>query len=608
MKRGEVLLVVGLMIFVLVSLVNVRITSALTTFPAGTTCANFYETIRDDLFVHGINNEHYELEGDIDCSGYDFTPIGSVSGLNFGGILDGRNHIIRNLRINRPSENYIGLFRKMSGGEIKNLGLENVDIEGNQFVGGFSGYTGGIGTKITNSHATGTIKGSAWVGGFSGTEVDISWSYSNVSVEGGPWTGGLIGTGGTVENSYARGSVTGSSHCGGLIGVSGNITYSYSTGSVSCGSYPGGLIGSFGYPTCLASFWDTQTSGQSESGCGVAKTTAEMKTKSTFTAVGWDFNKIWDIDPSINDGYPFLSRCPSGLVNYWTFDNDDVSGANVLDVVGNKDGTNNGATSVAGQVNQAFDFSSDYVQLPASNSIIRNPSSWTIASWFNADTITSLLACEGGRIISFHRGTTRTSVALLTGSNNKAKVYYSDKGDDGGSSCSSSGSINIDVFSPVSTGNWYFFAVTYDGADIKSYINGALYDITHKVEPPVPNTYNAFIGMGKESGNYFFDGKIDEVAVFNRPLTYAEVYELYRKGLAGKGYCEGAYQDIGLRVYDGSQKIVIAAEIGLPTSPLRIAKNGAIYGIVLVDPSDEFASNVIIQTSSGIKAMAIYES
>jgi len=321
MKRGEFLLVVGLVLFVLVSLVSVRITSALTTFPAGTTCADFHDTIRDDLFVHGINNEHYELEGDIDCSGYTFTPIGSVSGLNFGGILDGRNYIIRNLRINRPSENYIGLFRKMSGGEIKNLGLENVDIEGNQFVGGFSGYTGGIGTKITNSHATGTIKGSAWVGGFSGTEVDISWSYSNVNVEGGPWTGGLIGTGGAVENSYARGSVTGSSHCGGLIGVSGNIKYSYSTGSVSCDSYPGGLIGSFGSPTCLASFWDTQTSGQSESGCGVAKITALMKTESTFTNAGWDFTNIWDID-STNDGYPYLrpysetpSFCGDGTCN-----------------------------------------------------------------------------------------------------------------------------------------------------------------------------------------------------------------------------------------------------------------------------------------------------
>lgn len=67
------------------------------------------------------------------------------------------------------------------------------------------------------------------------------------------------------------------------------------------------------------------------------------------------------------------------------------------------------------------------------------------------------------------------------------------------------------------------------------------------------------------------------------------------------------YQDIGLRVYNGSETIAIAAEpTGTLTSPLRIAKNGVIYGIVLVDPGDTNDSGVRIQTSSGIKALRKY--
>jgi len=62
--------------------------------------------------------------------------------------------------------------------------------------------------------------------------------------------------------------------------------------------------------------------------------------------------------------------------------------------------------------------------------------------------------------------------------------------------------------------------------------------------------------------------------------------------------------DIGLRLYDGTEIMSIACEPeGILTSPLRIAKDGVIYGVVLVAPSDPKASKVMIETSSGIKAI-----
>ncbi len=68
-----------------------------------------------------------------------------------------------------------------------------------------------------------------------------------------------------------------------------------------------------------------------------------------------------------------------------------------------------------------------------------------------------------------------------------------------------------------------------------------------------------------------------------------------------------AYIDIGLRVYNGRETIIIACEPeGTLTSPLRIRKNGVTYGIVLVGPSDANASGIRVQTTSGVKALRKY--
>ena len=45
------------------------------------------------------------------------------------------------------------------------------------------------------------------------------------------------------------------------------------------------------------------------------------------------------------------------------------------------------------------------------------------------------------------------------------------------------------------------------------------------------------------AGLYHFDGLIDEVAMFDRALSPAEVEELYDNSLAGDAYCELSQQE-----------------------------------------------------------------
>jgi len=322
------------------------------------------QAMKDDLTAD------YVLDNDIDASatsgwngGAGFEPIGGEEPY-FTGSFDGQGHKISNLYINReatPDMPYVGLFGfAYLDTEIKNLGLENVDITGRSGPPPYKCRVGALvgrnWAKITNCYSTGNVASVEGLdtGGLVGlhSRQSLACCYSTADViatgtgnYGYCHVGGLTGncTGGDTQKCYATGSVEASggkyNYAGGFTGYvlaaslndcyaqgsvhaikgggsvaraggftptnssGGNITNCYSTGAVSkTGS---GLIGGFcakNYATITACFWDTETSGQATSAGGTGKTTAEMQTKSTFTDAGWDFDAIWDISIS----YPWL--------------------------------------------------------------------------------------------------------------------------------------------------------------------------------------------------------------------------------------------------------------------------------------------------------------
>jgi hypothetical protein len=196
----------------------------------------------------------------------------------------------------------VGLFGYVGKeGIIKNVGLENVKISSTgDVVGGLIGDNEGT---VSNCYSTGSVKGVNYVGGL------IGYNYY-----------------GKVSNSYSTGSVKGVNYVGGLIGDNvGTVSNCYSTGSVNGYSFVGGLIGYNAGGTASNSFWDIQTSGLTKSAGGTGKTTEQMKNVRTYTDIlwskglesPWDFvgnpyddkgnEDIWDINPNINNGYPYLT-------------------------------------------------------------------------------------------------------------------------------------------------------------------------------------------------------------------------------------------------------------------------------------------------------------
>jgi len=217
------------------------------------------------------------------------------------------------------------LVGDLNQGSVTSCYVEGASVSGNNYIGGLVGSTSG---RISYCYSTGTVSGNGYVGGLVGyvTDATVNSSYSRANVTGNLEVGGLAGMttdeASVLSNSYATGSVKGGTYAGGLVGQveRGSAYRCYSTGEVSGNQYVGGFTG---YIRVLGStthcFWDTQTSGWSTSAGGTGKTTVEMQTITTFTDVAWDFRDFWTICEGTN--YPVLMwqipaadfLCPDGV-------------------------------------------------------------------------------------------------------------------------------------------------------------------------------------------------------------------------------------------------------------------------------------------------------
>lgn len=269
-------------------------------------------TINADSYAGGIIGENY---GTLISS----NSSGSINGYEeIGGAVGANQNLVESTTstTNVTGSHQIGGIVGDNDGTVRTSSANGV-ITGVSSSGGLVGSNDGL---VIESEAAGTVYGNEDVGGAVGRntyEVDQVTSSSTVYGT----SGGLGGIGGLVgysygspttviRNSFATGSVSGVEYVGGLIGdisSTAAVINSYSTGSVlgSTTNYIGGLIGyRESTATVTSSYYDSTTSGQSDTGKGTARTTAQMTQQSTY--VGWDFTTIWGRNLAINGGRPYL--------------------------------------------------------------------------------------------------------------------------------------------------------------------------------------------------------------------------------------------------------------------------------------------------------------
>ncbi|MFO8110420.1 MAG: hypothetical protein R6U17_07890 [Thermoplasmata archaeon] len=186
-----------------------------------------------------------ELAGPSANAGAGWDPLGEyVDGTNdihFTGSFDGQGYRIKDLYINRPEAQVVGLFEITGeGAEIRNLGLIDVDITGADGAGALVGVSREDTWIETCYVEGGSVQGVSSedfsVGGLiaqnSGMIKDC-YTYVTVTGENLLHIGGLVGLHiGFLKNSYAAGVVTGGGNIGGLVGTNGPIADFPSRGHV----------------------------------------------------------------------------------------------------------------------------------------------------------------------------------------------------------------------------------------------------------------------------------------------------------------------------------------------------------------------------------------
>lgn len=295
----------------------------------GTAALPFLITNQEDLaLIYDFPECHFKLMNDIEIS-----SISWRDNIDFSGVFDGNNYKIKNFGKTLVS---------LNNGTIKNLTIDggriaktnessgkiiNCFTYGN-FGMGLISYNYGI---IDRCGQFGSVSHSV-SGGTSKTNITTTTSYA----------AGFVNYNlGNITNSFAICNVNAHAYSyywksasyasGFAYKNSGNIAncYTVSTTSATSAYGYGGTTSYSQYRTpfifvndgIISSCFYDITNSATNSATGVeAKSTLAMKMKQTYTNAGWDFENVWGISPTINDGYPYL---------LWEYPEENIGSAKV---------------------------------------------------------------------------------------------------------------------------------------------------------------------------------------------------------------------------------------------------------------------------------------
>ena len=204
---------------------------------------------------------------------------------------------------------------------------------------------------------------------------------------------------------------------------------------------------------------------------------------------------------------------PPSLTGWWPGD------GNAKDIAAGHDGTLSGAAAYAsGKVQQAFSFpSAGSVDIPYS--AVATPQAVTVDAWVNPTTIVA-----GASIFDWRPAANTTGMQLSIDHHGTGLVEWN--------FFTTTGMYTLASAHTLATGQWTHVAATFDGFKATLYFNGSL-ELTLTLPFPLTTiAADAKIGRNIVSGSAF-NGLIDEVEVYDRALSQAEIATLVAAGPAG---------------------------------------------------------------------------
>ena len=216
-----------------------------------------------------------------------------------------------------------------------------------------------------------------------------------------------------------------------------------------------------------------------------------------------------------------------GLVGYWSFDGPDMAGNTAYDRSGqgNTGTLTNGPERTIGRIGQALNFSRSntrYVDVGTNMDLLGEMSAF---AWVNFEQQCSTAPqVVIGHSSNFLGSPRIQQFGLFCGGDDGSEFHVS-----WGTTIRLTGNI------VPGTGRWYHVGFTRSGSsgnwDVALYIDGLLDNSTNVSANPTDTANATWIGAtDANTNNWPLSGIIDEVRVYNRPLSADEVKRLYNMG------------------------------------------------------------------------------
>jgi len=206
------------------------------------------------------------------------------------------------------------------------------------------------------------------------------------------------------------------------------------------------------------------------------------------------------------------------LIGHWKFNgnlNDSTPFSNDGTIIGGVSLT----TDRLGKANSAYDFNGTTGYIDTGSSAL--PNRLTVSAWIYMDSLATLqTAVSNARNCCDN---TQRGVTLLPRHNRPSASVWGIDGLGGAY-------VEDPSFDPsyLSINTWYHLAMTYDGSNLRIYVNGVL-GATDALSQANNGTASATLKIGR-LGSYagvFMNGKIDDVRYYSRALSDAEMITLY---------------------------------------------------------------------------------
>jgi hypothetical protein len=212
----------------------------------------------------------------------------------------------------------------------------------------------------------------------------------------------------------------------------------------------------------------------------------------------------------------------SPLVALWTFDEGTGTAAKDSSGSGANGTLQNGAQWTAGRFGSAiaFDDQDDVVEVPNTAGAFNLTTGWSVAAW-----VKPAAAGWNGRNDPIvwkvaNSGDNEDTFILAWGAGSQAEA---------GLERASDGADYVAPSAPHTPGSWLHVVGTFDGSNLRIYVDGKLESSTGATGPAYTGPAPLYIGsiLGTNHGDKgVFDGAIDEVQIYRRALTADEIAEL----------------------------------------------------------------------------------